>query len=275
MTKIFTMVKDEVDIIEDWVLYHGSIFEFENLYVIDNFSSDGTYETLIELQNKYNINVKRLDNYKKKGLYMTYFLREHCRKEHAFPIDIDEFIVYYDKLTNTISCDKNVIIQYINSLASSSTYKMNYIMSKIIQDNGYAKATIEDVCGHYADYGDLAKTFFKSNLFNGVIDHGNHYPTDNYILTNLCLVHFHCRNLEQMKKKIYNNVHGLGFQPLNLQSLKQLLDVNPDIMGNHHIRHQINVLENTFAIHKQSCHPSDISLEPLNNFIHSLLLTNK
>ena len=55
MVKIFTMVKGEVDIVKDWVLYHGSLFGYNNLYIIDNYSQDGTYETLLDLKNKYNI----------------------------------------------------------------------------------------------------------------------------------------------------------------------------------------------------------------------------
>ena len=49
--KLFTMVKDEVDIVEDWLKYHGSIFGYQNLYVIDNFSTDGTYEILLKYHN--------------------------------------------------------------------------------------------------------------------------------------------------------------------------------------------------------------------------------
>ena len=33
MIKLFTMVRDEVDIIEDWILYHGTLFGFENLFL--------------------------------------------------------------------------------------------------------------------------------------------------------------------------------------------------------------------------------------------------
>ena len=40
------MVKDEVDIVEDWIKYHGNIFGYKNLYIIDNNSVDGTYEIL-------------------------------------------------------------------------------------------------------------------------------------------------------------------------------------------------------------------------------------
>ena len=61
------MVKGEVDIVEDWVKYHGTLFGYQNLFVIDNMSLDGTFETLINLKNLYNINVIRKRDYKKKA----------------------------------------------------------------------------------------------------------------------------------------------------------------------------------------------------------------
>ena len=33
--KIFTMVKNEVDIIEYWIKYHGKMVGYENLYIVD------------------------------------------------------------------------------------------------------------------------------------------------------------------------------------------------------------------------------------------------
>jgi hypothetical protein len=44
--KLFTMVKDEIDIIRDWIIYHGCMFGWDSIYVIDNFSTDGTYEII-------------------------------------------------------------------------------------------------------------------------------------------------------------------------------------------------------------------------------------
>jgi hypothetical protein len=46
------MVKGEVDIVTDWILYHGTLFGFNNLFIIDNYSSDGTFETLLQLKKK-------------------------------------------------------------------------------------------------------------------------------------------------------------------------------------------------------------------------------
>ena len=50
--KLFTMVKDEIDIVEDWLKYHGTLFGYQNLHVIDNMSEDGTFEKLKEYQSK-------------------------------------------------------------------------------------------------------------------------------------------------------------------------------------------------------------------------------
>ena len=55
MVKIFTMVKGENDIVRDWVKYHGKIFGYDNLFVIDNMSRDGTFEILNEFRGKIHI----------------------------------------------------------------------------------------------------------------------------------------------------------------------------------------------------------------------------
>lgn len=278
MVKIFTMVKGEVDIVKDWVLYHGNMFGFNNLYIIDNYSKDGTYEKLLEFEILYNINVFRYEDYKKKGEYMTLFLKRFSKNEHVFPIDIDEFIVFYDKEKNMISCDNQTILNYIQSLPILNAYKMNYILSKILTENGYERAAVEAEIGSYMDYGKNAKTFFHSSLFKGVIDHGNHYHMNSYYLTKLCLVHFHCRNLDQMKKKVYNNVKGFGYDPFNLIKLKETIARHPNINGFHHINNQINILENKFkldisdqgATGSQGVNGIDINLKSLSNKILSI-----
>jgi hypothetical protein len=277
MVKIFTMVKGEVDIVEDWVLYHGSIFGFKNIFVIDNYSLDGTYEKLIDLQNKFGIKVFRLPDYKKKGQYMTIFIRKFCNRELGIPIDIDEFIVYFDKITNNISCNRNLINNYLSSLPEYPVFKMNYINSKLIKYNekteGYNRATIESHNGSYNDGGTFAKSFFWSHLFKETIDHGNHFQTKNYILTNLCLIHFHTRNLEQIKKKVYNNVKGLGHNPFDIHNLKQRLMENSVCEGCHHLNKQIDILSGTFNLPYEEQKEDDIMLTPFNNYI--MKITNQ
>ena len=116
------------------------MFGWNNIYVIDNYSVDGTYEVI----NKFNnlINISREHEYKKKGEYMKNLISRYCSKEElAFPINIDEFIVYYDN--NTINIDKDLINHYLNTLPVCRIYKANYIYGLITCKNGFSNALKE------------------------------------------------------------------------------------------------------------------------------------
>ena len=264
------MVKDEVDIIKEWIIYHGSMFGFSNIYVIDNYSTDGTYEAIKEFSHL--INIFREPDYKKKGDYMKDLIDKYCHNEIAFPMDIDEFIVYYDN--NTVSIDKNLINNYINTLNSSIIYKANYILSIIDRNHpsGYNNALTESNYGSYIHMGDHAKSFFNTAQYKGKIDHGNHIhfiDKKNCNLTKICLVHYHYRNLEQMKKKILNNILGLGYRN-DLNYLYNLLHNNKNCAGFHHVKAQIDILENKYLLPLYDINVDDknnISIEPLKNRI--------
>jgi hypothetical protein len=261
MVKVFTIVKDEIDIIKEWIEYHGKLFGYKNLFIIDNFSSDGTWELLQQYTGK--VNIYRKPHYKLKGKYMTYLIRTFCKNEYAFPIDIDEFIVLLNKNTNQLSCEQDDIMNYVKKLPLRYIYKMNYIFPRITNTNGYTNAFIEATYGYYENRKNHAKSFIFHPYFKGVLDHGNHCITNDYLLTDICLVHYHCRSIEQMKKKIANNVSGLGYPVNNIMGLKTLLLKHPSCPGYHHVINQINVLSNTYNIPISKVESTDISLLPL------------
>lgn len=64
-----------------------------------------------------------------------------------------------------------------------------------------------------------------------------------------------------MKKKVFNNVFGLGHKPFDLKYLKYIETTNPD--GIHHIQNQIQILENTFTLHIDTNINNSISLIPM------------
>jgi hypothetical protein len=248
--KLFTMVKNEDDIVEYWIQYHGEMFGYNNLYIVDNESTDGTYEK-IQKYSKYGVHISREHDYSRKGEIMTELMNDTSSYDIAFPLDIDEFVIYYDKETNTVSPEKT--LPYLKTLVGSdkfkdnSIFKANYIYSTITNGNniGYENALFDCKHGQYLDYGHMAKTFINKHKWEGVMDHGNHFPTENYIPTNICLIHYHCRNIEQMKKKVKTNVEGLGYPSDDLEFLKNLPKETP---GCHHVRHMIQILKNSFTI---------------------------
>lgn len=266
MVKIYTMVKDECDIVKDWILYHGYLFGFENIYIIDNYSTDGTYEIINEFKDY--INIFREDDYKKKGIYMTLYIKTYSHlNELSFPIDIDEFIVFYNRIENCINTNKQIINNYLSKLPQIKLYKMNYIISNPTDEHGFERATIESKYGLYSDYGILAKSFINMSLYNGDVDHGNHIPVDNYFLSDLCLIHFHDRNLEQIKKKIYNNCVGLGHK-IDLSYLKKL---EKEVAGYHHVNGMILILENNYKLYCNNYVETDVNLTTFSEKIKELI----
>ena len=273
MVKIITMVKNEVDIVSDWILYHGYLFGFQNIFVIDNYSNDGTYEELLKFKDL--INVSRETTYTKKGEYMRSYINKYCDEgEIAFPIDIDEFIVYFNYNTNKISIDKNIISTYINNLPPHYVYKMNYIWSKftcndiITHPNGFIHAPVESKYGYLAEFNIFSKGFINTKLNHDYIDMGNHFLTNNHYKTDLCLIHFHCRNLDQMKNKILNNILGLGYK--NELTFLETLTKNNNTKGIHHVHNQIAVLKNEYVFNPSSNDNSDIDLTIFNNQINKI-----
>jgi hypothetical protein len=57
------------------------MFGFNNIYIIDNYSTDGTYEKIMSLKEDTPINVFRETDYKLKGNYMTDLIKKYCKNE--------------------------------------------------------------------------------------------------------------------------------------------------------------------------------------------------
>lgn len=255
MIKIFTMVKDECDIIEDWIIYHSKIFGLENIFVIDNLSTDGTYEIVQKYMAK-GLKAVQYPEYRFKGLYMTELMSEYHQNEILMPIDIDEFICLFKN--NVIITEKDSILNYIKNLPEHKLYKMHYILANVQDENGYEG--VNALTGAYLDINKNLLKSFISAKFKQRIDHGNHMPFNDYILTDLALVHYHFRNIEQFKKKVLNNVIGLGHKADDLNYLQNL---PVDCFGGHHIKNMIEMLMGTFKLNVHLPCEKDIDIKPI------------
>jgi len=260
---IATMVKDEDDIIEYWIKYYGYIFGYDNLYIIDNYSTDKTYE-ICQNYIKFGINLFQKEDYKKKGEYMME-IKKNITCDFFIPVDIDEFIVYIKN--NEIN---NYIINYFNILKDTKPnnllFKMNYILP--IKTNYNNNIFTQFSHGTILNNGRYNKTFIQNSIKNNIkIDHGNHLPNYKYESTDLYLIHFHQRTSDQHKKKIHNNITGLGY----IIDINYLENLPKNIDGYHHVNMCLELLKNE----NKDNSPTFYNLEDipfnnisLNNFIH-------
>ena len=239
-----TMVKDESDIVEKWIEYYGKIFSFHNLYIIDNCSTDGTYEICKKYISK-GVRVFQEANYESKGQFMTK-IKNSIDCDFFLPIDIDEFIVYFDK-QDFVRCDN--IIEYFTELKNTNPYDALFKMTEIhpILTNNDTDLLKQFTHGHYTDIYNLSKSFLQSKniKLTSPIDHGYHMPSDTYIPTKLAIIHYHNRSEPQIRKKITNNIIGLGYK-IELKFLKKLVETHKDNLfsGKHHVLSAISILEN-------------------------------
>ena len=236
---ICTMVKDEDDVVKDWIEYHGKLVGFENLYIIDNNSNDNTYQNCNEYCSR-GVHLEKRPDYKQKGNYMTEY-KNKINTDIFIPLDIDEFICYYDKENKIISPEKT--IEYLKELFQTKhgVIKMNYLWPiRTNNNNDLSKFTHAT----YDDYKDMAKTFIiKKNVSQNLrFDHGNHYTQKPYFVSDLVLIHYHHRSHHQYILKCMNNVSGLGYS-LNTINLINLLNRSPRCGGFHRVQMYIEIKE--------------------------------
>ena len=239
---IFTMVKDEADVLESWLHYHASIAGYENLHVIDNLSTDGTEKILGRMVAQYGVHVKIASNYREKGVLITNWMKEVVQEYrlHAddvlLPIDIDEFMVrfvrrceeeHFGRVAGTVLVGDAVrsYIGHLLAVNDSAVFKTNYLINIVGPEfNSGADPITAARSAVYATGGSkgfltvsalaVVSKCHRMGCYHGNIDHGNHmvgrYGLQN-LDTELCLVHFHERSREQVIRKVINNWYGLGY----------------------------------------------------------------
>lgn len=300
---VATMVKDEDDIVEDWIIYHGNIFGFDNIYIYDNFSTDKTFE-ICKRYESTGIHIRQEKNYALKGIVMQNVMKE-SKCDIFIPLDIDEFIIDYDDQLNLVSPMNLIdrIIDYANR-SKSGIIKMNYInpirsTKKTDCFNDFSSNIdfyneLQHSISLFA-YGKIdttipinhRKTYMSTHKLpkDFEIDHGNHIVTNEFTESSICLIHYHHRSDHQIRKKAYNNVIGFGHST-NIPYLENLLSES-FVAGRHHVERVLDIEKNptkNFGLpFVEIRNVEDIDITPLwtiilfqnNNIRNSFILKNE
>jgi hypothetical protein len=250
VAKVFTVTKDEYDLIEDFINYHSYLFGVNNVYIIDNGS---THLKVLDVYDKFiskgGTIYKHLD-YTNTGqdVAFTNFMNIHKNEcKYLFGINTDEFICL-NNVNN--SCDRNTIIEYLENLPDDITmlHISKYLHSVVvdIENENYINNKIEYPCRNinYFKIEDSGvwyhKCFYKANSFiNTSVGNGSHIGVtlnEKISLSEISYYHYNSTGTRRLYERAYNTM--LGFNYFN---------------HNDTLKEKINILRSnsySFGIHK-------------------------
>ena len=93
--KLFLMTRNEIELIEDWLKYHGFLFGFENIYILDG-SDDQRVFDIYKKYKPFGLHVK-ISSTGLNGLAEELTLLMHEKKglnNFLIKLDTDEFLAY-------------------------------------------------------------------------------------------------------------------------------------------------------------------------------------
>jgi hypothetical protein len=129
------MQKNEEHCLEPWLRYHGYLFGFENIVIIDHHSNSSKVVKLLEQYKNFGINVIYLPenaSFQDKGVIVAaeiHRIEELKKIDFVFPIDCDEFL-FLKRGNHTESCSRDKIYEYLYQLRGFSgalEIKENYL----------------------------------------------------------------------------------------------------------------------------------------------------
>lgn len=216
--KLFVFTKDEEYLMKYWIPYHGNLFGFENLYILDHGSNKKTQRVFNEYRDK-GINVVDCSDipFKHKYKYLNREMRlQQKTAKFLIPIDSDEFIAYDQRKKDSFTCDVETINKYLRNFKVSDNKCKFGQMLAIPTEKSYkdSLSEITKFASFISGTSGKSKSFFPAEYFIST-DQGNHSGkvsgTNGRVLTKLVLLHYEIRGLDHAKEKAYRGGEAYGF----------------------------------------------------------------
>ena len=181
--KVVLMTKNEWPLIKSWVLYHGHLLGFENLYIIDGSTDEKVIQFLKESVANVGVNVyfstANLVGLTKEINKAFFRLRHTC--DFLIKLDTDEFLSIYNATgDHSISIDRENFASYLDSLPyDGHKYRVTYTALNRLNESTFHCSNVSNVCIDSVNFGNMfvwslmGKTFFPSWTFKSV-DLGGH-----------------------------------------------------------------------------------------------------
>lgn len=187
------MQKDEVFLLRPWLAYHGYLFGFENIFVLDNGSTRFQVRATLSEFARKGVHVDWSHDTREDYLAKGDLIGDEIRMldsthEYDFlvPLDCDEFIVL--RTEADIICEQGAILSYLATLAGE----------RRILRFPYQLAN-HPLFPDFYHYYSFFKVFFPAGTFMPV-DHGHHvimnHPEAEVMDTRLIHLHFHHKTFD-------------------------------------------------------------------------------
>lgn len=252
--KIFTVTKNESDLIDDFVTYHGSIFGYTNIILIDN---DSDCPIVLDLYNNFRkkgVIIEHCGSYQgnSQGEAFTTYMRRH-RKYCNFMIglDTDEFIQLPDFLSqNPLKCNmenlKEKFSAYFKSLPKKATkFVVKTYFSSVPDpsDKSYIDQKISRPAREITHFQQVPavpkKCFFRSETFVSTVNgcHNGRTSKGKELVSDLSYVHFHNTGARRSVERARSIVSGYGYTDVDSALQTQLVDLsnNSTTVGSHRV----------------------------------------
>lgn len=214
--KCFAMVRDEADIVRDWIRYHLDIFGVGNVHVLDSGSKDGTREILREYESWVHVEdfkpTRDYRFYKTEGMVSSMTSQINVC-DLLVPIDGDEFLGLED------TCDPRAVRRELDKLdvKAHGQFKTKFSLDAMNTREEYEDPLVEKSgfrkLIYKLDGKDMRKAFFTAKTFQWV-DAGNHDgTTSNPSIgqTPLIIYHHPWRGISQAERKVRNGAASLNY----------------------------------------------------------------
>lgn len=276
IAKVFTVTKDEYDLIESFVNYHAWLFGYENIIVIDNGSTNEHVLSVYEEFKLKGVTIIYSTGYSGnlQGQHFTNAMTQYKDKSKFFiPLDTDLFF------TVRGSCDRKVICDYLENLPHDyDMFKMNMFYMSVVdpRSSNYKNnkltiptdSTLFVKRRGYAGVPYVQHIFYRSQNFVWT-SNGNHVggslTNSIYETPEVAYVHFHLTGVGRNIERCVAILEAYGYINAKIQTLQEQFDILCNIRGDggHRILQYIEYLrkalsgENAFI---EEPIPSDVFL---------------
>jgi hypothetical protein len=255
IAKVFTVTKNEYDLIEDFIIYHGGIFGYENIVVIDNGSTNPIVLDVYKKYSAFGVEVVHTTGYTG-NMQAIHFTNAMNRFKHSA-----EFLIGLDTdcfFSVDMSCDKDTILSYLRSLPQQSDI---FVVDKFL-------LSVVDVASPNYENNKLKRptkctTFVKRNGYAGCIvrhvffraanfvktEIGNHWgqtkTNNSFNCENVMYVHYHDTGRGRTIERCREILLGYGYihEGLTLEEEERKLLQCRDGSGIHRQRQYLRYLQ--------------------------------